>query len=169
MKKEFFLFVILVLLTGLLYAQPPGRPDQPVYTIPKKDILKPQNPKLIPITFEQILDDASWHGTRTWRTATGVTIDSVTTISFFLQSKQVSWAKQGWEYVSPKPGSYSITNNKISIQFNYPPYTHYLEGTYNATTKKISGTFREERAETPTAPSAYKAGTTSGEFVFIQK
>ncbi len=164
MKKVLSLSVLFFLVAGLVNAQPPGRPDEPKYTVPKKDILKPQNPKLLPITFEQILDDASWHGTRIWNTTAGVTVDSITTLSFFPGNKQVTWTKQGWEFVSPKPGNYLITGNKINIQFNYPPYTHYLEGTYDAANKTISGTFREERAATRNAPPAYIPGTTSGTF-----
>jgi hypothetical protein len=169
MKKLLCLSVYFILMASFINAQPPGRPDQPVYTIPKKDIVKPQNPKLIPITFEQVLDDASWHGTRSWNSTGGVTVDSITTLSFFLSNKQVSWIKRGWEYTIPKPGSYTVSNNRIVIQFSYPPYTHYLEGVYDAATKKITGTFREDRAVIRNPPSAYQAGSTTGQIEFIQK
>ena len=169
MKTSSLLLTITLLISWLLSAQPPGSPDMPANTIPKKDILKPQNPKLTPITFVDILNDASWKGVRTWYTPNGATLDSITAISFFLPSKQVFWTKQGWETVSPNPGTYLVTGNRIIIQFNYPPYTHYLEGTYDASTKKITGTFREDRAVMRNPPTAYQPGNNSGNFVIVQK
>ncbi len=169
MKKAVFIFLICILTTLLLHAQPPGRPDQPRHTIPKEQILKPQTVYIKLYSFEQILDDAGWHGTRTWHTDAGAVVDSITAVSFFLQSKQTTWTKRGWEYTAPKPGTYTITNTRIVIQFNYPPYSHYLEGTYDAATKKITGTFREERAAIRNPPPAYRVGTTTGTFVFVQK
>lgn len=169
MKKTFFLLTASLLTNALLFAQPPGRPDQPRYTVPKAETGKPQNPKLTAITFEQTLDDASWKGVRFWSANNAATVDSITTLSFFLQRKQVTWTKQGWEAVTSKPGTYTINGNKIIIQFSYPPYTHYLDGTYDAASKKITGTFREDRAVMTNPPPAYQPGTTSGEFVLIQK
>ena len=169
MKKTLFVLLICIFST-LLNAQPPGRQEQPRHTIPKEAILKPDKSNIKLLSFEQILDDAVWHGTRTSYTDGTAVVDSVTMISFFLQSKQATWAKRGWEYTVPKPGSYAISiNNRIVIQFNYFPYTHFLEGTYDAATKKITGTFREERAAIRNPPSVYKAGTTTGDFVFVQK
>ncbi len=169
MKKNILITSIILVTYCIVFAQPPGRQDQPRYTLPKEQIAKPQPIKLTPLTFEQMLDDASWKGIRTWNTNNSVTIDSITMLSFFLQYKQVSWSKQGWESVTPKPGSYTVTNYKVIIQFNYPPYTHYLEGVYDPVTKKITGMFKEERAVIANAPPAYQPGTTTGQFVLIQK
>lgn len=169
MKKYFLLSTISILIPFLLCAQAPGRQNQPRYTVPKTQTAQPQNPKFTALTFAQMLDDTSWKGVRTWQTTNGMTVDSVTSLSFFLQYKQVSWTKQGWESVAPKPGTYNVSNYKIIIEFNYPPYKHYMEGTYDPVTKQITGTFKEERAVAQNAPSAYQAGTTTGVFVFVQK
>lgn len=169
MKKIIVFVFVFSFMNCCIFAQPPGRQDQPRISLPKDQIAKPQPIKLTPLTFEQMLDDASWKGIRTWNTNNSVTIDSITTLSFFLQYKQVSWTKKGWESVTPKPGSYTVTNYKVIIQFNYPPYTHYLEGVYDPVAKKITGTFKEERAVIANAPPAYQPGTISGEFVLIQK
>jgi len=169
LKIYSFFLLICVLSTIVLKARPQGRADQPRHALPKEEILRPQKLNLKPFALEQLLDDVGWHGTRSSQTAAGAVVDSVTTLSFFLTSKQVTWTKQGWEYAVAKPGTYTVTANKIVIQFSYFPYTHYLEGTYDPTTKKITGTFREERAAIRNAPPAYKVGTTSGVFELIQK
>lgn len=168
MKSVFILIAGLISIQSL-YAQPPGRPEQPRHTIPKETILKPDKSNIKLFSFEQILGDVPWHGTRIWQTDNGVTVDSITSFSFFLTSKQTTWTKRGWEYATSKPGSYTVTNNRIAIQLSYYPYTHYLEGTYDAATKKITGTFTEERVAIRNAPSAYKAGTTTGTFEIVQK
>lgn len=169
MRKTLSSAVIFLFVSLSLNAQPPGRPDQPRLTIPKEQILKPQTDNIKLYSFEQILNDAGWRGRRIWHTNAGAVVDSVTTVTFFLQTKQTTWTKQGWEYTAPKPGSYTVTNNRIVIQFSYFPYTHYLEGIYDPATKKITGTFREDRAAIRNAPPTYNVGTTTGTFEFVQK
>jgi hypothetical protein len=168
MKRNLFLVPVLLCAVHQLSAQHPVKPIPAA--IPRHEAAQPQlKPNLTIKNWEQLLDDASWRGTRSWRNNNSTVVDSITTLSFFLQSQQATWTKQGWEYVTPQPASYEITGNRIVIRFDYFPYKHVLDGTYDHLTKKITGTFKEERQITRNAPPAYSPGTTTGDFELIMK
>lgn len=116
----------------------------------------------------QYITTITWRGARVWYTQTAAWVDSVTAINFYANGQAV-WVKQGWEFVPRTAGTYSITGNNITINFNYAPYTHSLQGSFDRNTGILSGTFTEVRAVDPTAPPAYIPGTTTGEFNFYEK
>lgn len=126
-----------------------------------------RNAKKLP-PLSQYITSITWRGARVWYTETAAWVDSVTAVNFY-PNGQVEWVKQGWEFVPRLPGTYTISGNNISINFNYAPYTHTLNGTFDRNTGIISGTFTEVRAVDPTAPPAYIPGTTTGDFNFYEK
>jgi hypothetical protein len=169
MKRKFFL---LQLFLGIAYHLPAQHPVKPIpAAIPRHEAAQPTltRPDLQIKNWEQFLDDASWRGVRIWTANNSAIVDSITAISFFLQSRQATWTKQGWEYVTPQPASYEISGNRIIIRFNYFPYKHVLDGTYDHQTKMITGTFTEERRLARNAPPAYTPGTLTGQFQLIMK
>jgi len=116
----------------------------------------------------QYITTVTWRGARIWYTPTAAWVDSVLSVNFYANGT-VEWVKQGWEYVTRRPGTYRIQGNNITIRFRYPPYTHQLQGVYNRSTGVISGTFTETRDPDPAAPPAYTPGTTTGDFNFYKK
>lgn len=119
-------------------------------------------------TLKQYITTITWRGARVWYTPTAAWVDSVRSVNFYANGT-VEWVKQGWEYVSRLPGTYTIRGNAITIRFRYPPYTHQLQGVYDRNTGIISGTFTETRVPASGAPPAYTPGTTTGEFNFYKK
>lgn len=170
MKKQ-LLLAFFILVSIATYAQPPKTPPKEFpTTIPKHELGTPHAnvQQLSKITLGSIITSFTWRGARTWKNATSITVDSVLTVQF-TSNGTVTWVKQGWEYVPRTAGNYTINGNYILIQFNYPPYNHILEGTYNPTTGKITGTFKEVRSIDANAPPAYQSGTTLGDFNFYRK
>lgn len=153
--KKISLVITTLLALNVMYAQVIKNP------LPK--------PAVIKWNFAQLIDDAPWKGMRTWQSSNSATTDVITNISFFAGSGQATWSKQGWEYITPRPGTYTITGDKIIIRFDYPPYKHVLEGVYSPLSKKITGTFREERSAATGAPPAYTPGIVTGTFELSMK
>lgn len=169
--KKHFLIAFLLMLSIVNYAQPPKTPPKEFpTTIPKHELgTKHANvQQLSKMPLGSIITSFTWRGARVWRSPNSITVDSVLSVQFN-SNGTVTWVKQGWEYVNRTAGSYTINGNYILIHFNYPPYNHVLEGTYNPTTGKITGTFKEIRAIDPNAPPAYQSGTTLGDFNFYKK
>ncbi len=165
--------LLIAFALGSLWAaaQPKGAyQEQPKNMIPKHEAAKPvvNKPLAIKQSFATYISTVNWRGARTWKAGSAATVDSVTQIQFFTDGT-VSWNKQGWEYVPKTKGTYTVTGNKVVIRFNYAPYSHYIEATYDESTGKITGTFREDRAAATNAPAAYTPGTTAGEISFIKK
>ena len=121
-----------------------------------------------PAALKQYITTITWRGARVWYTPTAAWVDSVRSINFYANGN-VEWVKQGWEYVTRLPGTYTIQGNAITIRFRYPPYTHQLQGAYDRNTGVIRGTFTEIRDPAPGAPPAYTPGTTTGDFNFYKK
>jgi hypothetical protein len=142
--KKIIVFVILILFT----------------TVP----VRGQRSK----SLSKYITTVTWQGARIWRTANATTVDSVITMNFSVTGT-VTWNKQGWEYVSHTKGNYTVDGNTVKITFHYPPYTHHIEAVYDPVTRRITGSFREERAVSPNAPVVYSPGTTTGEFVLYRK
>lgn len=171
MTKECILLFSLTFSILIIKAQPPKTPPREFpTTIPRHESAK------IKANVQQInkpvlgnyLTTLEWKGARIWYAANNVTVDSVTTIKFNLDGS-VTWQKQGWEYVNKAAGTYSVNGNNITIQFDYAPYKHSFEGSYNSITGKITGGFTETRSSSATAPPAYVQGITTGEFNFFKK
>jgi hypothetical protein len=154
----------IILITGfctfftMAHAQNGTKPtvDKPVKEIP-------DNADAGTNVTKQLLTRYEWRGARIWYPPNLATVDSVLSV-IFNANGTVSWNKQGWEYVHRLAGTY-----RVSIFFSYPPYRHQLDGSYNANTGKITGTFTETKAVTPNAPPAYTPGTIHGEFNFYAK
>ena len=169
--KKHLLSLALVLISLWAAAHPKGAyQEQPKNMIPKHEAAKPVVNRQLAIkqSFATYITTVTWCGARTWRAGSAATVDSVTQIQFFTDGT-VSWNKQGWEYVPKTKGTYTVTGNKVVVRFNYAPYTHSIEGTYDENTGRITGTFREDRAAATNAPAAYTPGTTTGEISFIKK
>lgn len=147
----------------------PVKPSKEIPEVPKDAMKQPQTnvSTFKEIKFAKYITTIEWRGARVWYSPGSATVDSVLSVTFSANGI-VTWNKQGWEYVTRTPGTYRVTGNRIEINFSYPPYTHFLQGTYDATTGKITGTFTETRAADPGAPPAYAPGTTTGEFNFIK-
>lgn len=174
MKKSSFVTMLIMLVCSVMQtaiAQPPRtQPREIPAAIPKHEIARPQvSAKLVKLGFfHQYISSITWRGARIWHPPGYITVDSVLSVQFNTDGT-VTWNKQGWEFVSRKAGTYKVTGNKVVVDFAYAPYTHHLEGMYDASTGKITGTFTEQRAVDPNAPSAYSPGTTTGEFNFYKK
>lgn len=139
---------------------------KPIVDKPVKEM--PDNADAGTNATKQLLTRFEWRGARIWYPPNLATVDSVLSI-IFNANGTVSWNKQGWEYVPRLAGTYRVNGNRVSIFFSYPPYRHHLDGSYNANTGKISGTFTETKAAAPNAPPAYTPGTIHGEFNFYAK
>ena len=171
MKTKFVLLICIICVVTITKAQPPKTPPKEFpTTIPRHEsaIIKANVQQIILPAFSTCITAVLWKGARIWYATNNATVDSVTTIKFNLDGS-VTWQKQGWEYVNKTAGSYSINGNNITIQFDYLPYKHSFQGSYNSTTGKITGSFTETRTASPTAPPAYVQGTTTGEFNFYKK
>jgi hypothetical protein len=120
------------------------------------------------IPFHRLITAQQWRSARIWYPPNLATVDSVLSVVFNVNGT-VTWNKHGWEHVPRTAGTYTVTGNKITIDFNYFPYTHHLVGTYSPRTGKSTGAFYEEKAPDPAAPPAYAPGTIGGEFNFYKK
>ncbi len=171
MKLQFILFLGCLCVVMFTKAQPPKTPPKEFpTTIPRHESakIKANVQQINKPVFGNYITTIEWKGARIWYSANNATVDSVTTIKFNLDGS-VTWQKQGWEYVNKTAGSYSVNGNNITIQFDYVPYKHSFQGSYNSTTGKITGSFTETRSTSPTAPPAYVQGITTGEFNFSKK
>jgi hypothetical protein len=158
--------------------QTPGVKITPATTPPIKVYEKPQikkqivlpvdsKPTLLP-TFETTITTVQWGGQRWWSDGINGYSEAIVTMQFN-KDKTVSWSKQGLEVVAPTPGTYSISNNSITINFSYAPYTYTLQGAYNAATGEITGTYTLVKAPFVNAPSYYIEGTITGTFTLVKK
>ena len=171
MKAKHVLFVIFLLVQLSSKSQPPKTPPKEFpTTIPRHELGKIMwNVSQINKTpFVLYISTIEWRGARIWTMGNSATVDSVTAIKFNTDGT-VTWQKQGWEFVNKTAGTYTINGNNISIQFEYVPYKHVLQGSFNNITGKISGTFIETRSLYANAPSAYTPVTIAGEFNFYKK
>lgn len=171
MKAKYGLLICGICSIMATKAQPPKTPPKEFpTTIPRHETakIKANVQQLVPPAFSTYLTTVLWKGARIWYSAGNATVDSVTSIKFNLDGS-VTWQKQGWEYVNKTAGSYSVNGNNITIQFDYAPYKHSFQGSYNSTTGKITGSFTETRSASTTAPPAYVEGVTTGEFNFYKK
>lgn len=163
MKKIIILSLFLFGYTSVINAQPVDKP--------KKEIsLKEENEKSVnrAVPFHRFITSQQWRGARVWFSPTTATVDSVLLVVFNANGT-VTWNKQGWEHVPRAAGTYKVMGNKLTIDFDYFPYTHHLEGVYDAVTGKITGTFSEVKDNDPNAPSAYVPGKIKGDFNFYKK
>lgn len=171
MKLQFILFLGCLCMLMITKAQPPKTPlkEFPT-TIPRHESakIKTNVQQIIKPAFSTYLTTVLWKGARIWYAANNATVDSVTSIKFNLDGS-VTWQKQGWENVNKAAGTYSVNGNNITIQFDYAPYKHSFQGSYNSTTGKITGSFTETRSAYASAPPAYVQGITTGEFNFYKK
>lgn len=152
-------------------AQPPKTPPKEFpTTIPKHESakIKANVQQINKQPFSNYITTVEWKGARIWYAENNATVDSVTLIKFNVDGS-VTWQKQGWEFVNKSAGSYTINANNITIQFDYAPYKHSFQGSYNSSTGKITGSFTETRFPSTTAPPAYLQGTTIGKFEFYKK
>lgn len=152
-------------------AQPPKTPPKEFpTTIPKHESakIKANVQQINKLPFSNYITTIEWKGARIWYAENNATVDSVTLIKFNVDGS-VTWQKQGWEFVNKSAGSYTINANNITIQFDYAPYKHSFQGSYNSSTGKITGSFTETRFPSTTAPPAYLQGTTIGKFEFYKK
>lgn len=171
MKLQFILFLGCLCMVKFTKAQLPKTPPKEFPTaIPRHESakIKANVQQINKPVFGNYITTVEWKGARIWYSANNATVDSVTTIKFNLDGS-VTWQKQGWEYVNKTAGSYSVNGNNITIQFDYVPYKHSFQGSYNSTTGKITGSFTETRSASPTAPPAYVQGISMGEFNFYKK
>jgi hypothetical protein len=178
MKKIFLLLYFCVSVANAFAQVTPGVKITPASTPPvkvyekpqiKKQIALPVEPKLTPLpSFETTITAVQWSGQRWW--ADGINGYSEAIVSMqFSKDKTVSWSKQGLEVVAPTPGTYSISNNSVTINFSYAPYTYTLQGAYNATAGEITGTYTLVKAAYTNAPSYYTEGTITGTFTLVKK
>ncbi len=165
MKHLFFSLLLATVLFSCSKVEP-AEPATGMNNMNNESTALKATKKFPPLS--QYITTITWRGARVWYTQTAAWVDSVTSVNFYANG-QVEWVKQGWEFVPRLPGTYSISGNDITINFNYAPYTHMLQGTFDRNTGIISGTFTEVRAVDPTAPPAYIPGTTTGDFNFYEK
>lgn len=165
--KTGFIFICSMLLLSCSKTKDYNAADLSAQALTRPPALTITKAAKLP-SFRQYITTITWRGARVWYTPTAAWVDSVRSINFYTNGT-VEWEKQGWEYVTRLPGTYTIQGNAITIRFRYPPYTHQLLGTYDRNTGLISGTFTETRDPAPDAPPAYTPGTTTGTFNFYKK
>jgi hypothetical protein len=177
-KKIFVLLYFCVFVANAFAQVTPGVKITPATTPPikvyekpqiKKQIVLPLEPKqtLLP-PFETTIIASEWKGQRWWADSIGGYSEGIVTMQFN-KDKTVSWVKQGLEVVSPTAGTYTIINNTVTVNFMYAPYTYNLQGTYNAATSEITGTYTLVKAAFANAPSYYVEGTITGTFNLVKK
>jgi hypothetical protein len=179
MKKTILLILVVAAITNTSYAQqipggvitPQSTPPIKVYEKPqiKKQIVLPANPKQTTLpSFESMITTVHWSGQLWWNDASAGYSDGITLMQF-AKDKSVTWSKQGVEIVAATPGTYNITQNKITVNFVYAPYTYSLDGSYNATTGEITGNYTLVKDAHPNAPTGYTEGKINGTFKLVKK
>jgi hypothetical protein len=120
MKK---IVILSLLVFGCLSAMKGQIINKPKKEIPEKEAEEKSANRATP--FHRLITAQQWRGARIWYPPNLATVDSVLSVVFNVNGT-VTWNKQGWEHVPRAAGTYKVRGNKLTIDFDYFPYTHHL-------------------------------------------